>query len=55
MKKTFNPRYKLLVDGWHWDWAFTLEEAIEKQKKKPEAIIYDMAAKKVVKGASHER
>ena len=26
-----------------------------KAKQKPEAIIYDIAAKKVVKGASHER
>lgn len=55
MKKTFNPRYKLLVDGWHWDWAFTLEEAIEKQKKKPEAVIYDTIEKITLRREHYER
>lgn len=55
MKNVPKPRYELLVKGWFWDHAFTLEEAIEKQKQNPKAIIYDTAAKEVVKEASHER
>ena len=51
MKNVPKPRYEL--KGWFWDHAFTLEEAMEKQN--PKAIIYDTVAKKVVKGASHER
>ena len=55
MKNVPKPRYELLVKGWFWGYAFTLEEAVEMQKQKPEAIIYDTVAKENIKVASHER